>query len=62
MEITWRAAFQGTFREIMVNGKAMPALQFSDATGNIHSYADIIAKANSQHTAEAHLPPLAGLK
>jgi hypothetical protein len=61
-EIIWRAAFQGAFREIIVNGKARPAEQFSDARGNIHSYADITVKARSQHTAEAHLLPLAGLK
>jgi len=54
-EITWRAAFQGAFQEIIVNGKAMPAEQFSDARGNIHSYVDIKVKAKSQHTAEADL-------
>jgi hypothetical protein len=54
-EITWRAAFQGAFREIIFNGKAMPAEQFSDARGNIHSYVDVKVKAKSQYEAEAHL-------
>jgi len=61
-EIIWRAAFQGAFQEIIVNGNAMPAEQFADARGNIHSYADITVKARSQHTAEAHLPAQAELK
>lgn len=44
-----------SYWEIIVNDQAMPAEQFSDARGNIHSYADIKEKAQSQHTAEAHL-------
>ncbi len=61
-EFTWRAAFQGNVRQIMVNGKATPAEQYKDALGNIHSYVDVKVIAKSQYTAEADLSLTAGNK
>jgi hypothetical protein len=52
-EFTWRVAFRGVFKQIIVNGKAMLAEQFSDAMGNLHSYADIEVKPKSQNRAVA---------
>ncbi|MFA6126713.1 MAG: hypothetical protein WC699_05370 [Bacteroidales bacterium] len=51
--LTWRAAFQGSFKQVLSGGKAMPATQFTDALGNIHSYVDISVNGRSSATAEA---------
>ncbi len=52
--LIWRAAFQGSFKQIKVDGEAMTAMQFSDATGTIHSYLDVMVKTKSQVGAEAY--------
>lgn len=51
--LTWRATFQGSFKQIMSGGKAMPASQFTDAIGNKHSFVDIRVKGKTAVTAEA---------
>ncbi len=55
--LTWRATFQGQFSQILVNGKALPATQYADATGKMHSYVDIVVEGKSQATAEADGSP-----
>ncbi len=57
--VTWRATFQGSFQNIMVNGKSATAEHFKDAIGNIHSYIDITVGARSQITAEADVEHIA---
>jgi hypothetical protein len=56
---TWRATFQGSFQQIRVNGKWMPAVTFEDATGNWHSYVDIELKARTAATAETDVARIA---
>jgi hypothetical protein len=51
--ITWRAAFQGSFRQIRVDGKLRDALHFTDEAGNRHSYVDVDIQTHSQAVAEA---------
>jgi hypothetical protein len=52
-EVTWRAMFQGSYKQIKVDGKSMPAKLCSDAIGASYSYIDVEALAKSQLTAEA---------
>ena len=58
-QLTWRAAFQGSYKQIFVDGKPMAAGHFTDGVGNIHSYLDISMKAQSLVTAEADVKNIA---
>lgn len=51
--VNWRAVFQGNFPTIKLNGQKLPASHFRDATGQVHSYADVVVPAGSQAEAEA---------
>ena len=51
--ITWRAMFQGSFAMINIDGKPLRTTQLSDATGKVHSYADIALQPRSQAVAAA---------
>jgi hypothetical protein len=50
--LTWRATFRGSFNEINVDGKSLPASHFKSAIGKVHSYADVTVPAGTQITAE----------
>jgi hypothetical protein len=52
-KITWRALFQGVFKNIKVDGKKFAAKQYLDEIGQVHSYVDIVVKATTTIKTEA---------
>jgi len=52
--LIWRASFQGSYRDILVDGQMMEAQQAADGAGNPISYVDIEVGGKKQVTAEVN--------
>ena len=52
-EVVWRAVFPGDYTRITVERKTVQAEKYTDESGNIYSFADVICKPGKLLTAEA---------